>query len=237
MQSSSSPFLVNIVPLQNVVANSSGVDDVTTLKSQVANIQAMVNYDSKTLKGDILSAFTNGNPIQVVSPLNLSNVSLFQNGSDVSSGGSGSGSNLVNGETSIQLFNTTDMQSPAITFNVGGLQAGAFMGDGMFTVAGSGLFNANCIAQQFVTLSDQTVKDKIQKVEESVLPKFQGLGLYSYEYKNQKEPHPTIGLLAQEVEKEFPLCVKEIDGKKFIAYDGIVALLVKAVQELSKQNS
>jgi hypothetical protein len=69
MQSSSSPFLVNIVPLANVVTNTSGINQVTQLTNAVTNIQQMVNFDKKAIYTNYLGEFTAGNGIQLTSPL------------------------------------------------------------------------------------------------------------------------------------------------------------------------
>ena len=75
MQSSSSPFLVNIVPLANVNTNSSGIDPVGALTTSVGNIQKMVNFDTKTINTNFLGAYPGSCNIQVTSPLILCNAS------------------------------------------------------------------------------------------------------------------------------------------------------------------
>lgn len=73
MQSSSSPFLVNIVPLANVNTSSSGIDPVSVLTTSVGNIQKMVNFDTKTIQTNFLAAYPGSCNIQVNSPLVLCN--------------------------------------------------------------------------------------------------------------------------------------------------------------------
>jgi Chaperone of endosialidase len=73
MQSSSSPFLVNIVPLANVNTSSSGIDPVGALTTSVGNIQKMVNFDTKTINTNFLGAYPGSCNIQVTSPLILCN--------------------------------------------------------------------------------------------------------------------------------------------------------------------
>ena len=73
MQSSSSPFLVNIVPLANVNTSSSGIDPVGALTTSVGNIQKMVNFDTKTINTNFLGAYPGSSNIQVTSPLVLCN--------------------------------------------------------------------------------------------------------------------------------------------------------------------
>lgn len=76
MQSSSSPFLVNIIPLANVNTSSSGIDPVGALTTSVGNIQKMVNFDTKTINTNFLGAYPGSSNIQVTSPLVLCNASV-----------------------------------------------------------------------------------------------------------------------------------------------------------------
>jgi len=80
MQSSSSPFLVNIVPLANVNTSSSGIDPVGALATSVGNIQKMVNYDTKTINTNFLAAYPGSCNIQVTSPLVLCNATTVASG-------------------------------------------------------------------------------------------------------------------------------------------------------------
>ena len=81
MQSSSSPFLVNIVPLANVNTSSSGIDVVGALTTSVGNIQRMVNYDTKTINTNFLGAYPGSCNIQVTSPLVFCNAAAVSSGS------------------------------------------------------------------------------------------------------------------------------------------------------------
>jgi hypothetical protein len=92
MQSSSSPFLVNIVPLANVNTTLSGIDSLTSLTKGLTNMQSMVNFDKKAIFTNYLGAYPGSSNIQVTSPLVLSNVGITSNG--VSIGGSAYGSNI-----------------------------------------------------------------------------------------------------------------------------------------------
>jgi hypothetical protein len=83
MQNDVSKFVVNIVPLQNVNSNISGVSPVNILSNQVANIQKMVNFDQKRIYTNTLGSFTTGQSINVVSPLSLCNVGITSNGTTV----------------------------------------------------------------------------------------------------------------------------------------------------------
>ncbi len=107
MATNASPFIVNIVPLQNIPTNILGTVDVTALQSQVANLQTMVNTSNHTIYADAFSNFTPTNPyIDVYSGLNLSNVGIYSNGSAVTLTASGSSS-------------TSNTSTPSYTINKG----------------------------------------------------------------------------------------------------------------------
>ena len=97
------------------------------------------------------------------------------------------------------------------------------------TVNGSGTFSGICYAQQFVTLSDMLRKKDVREWRSSVLPDMITLHPYIFSYDTGYD----IGLMAQEVESVWPYLVKEGVKGKYVNYDGMVAMLVKAVQELA----
>jgi hypothetical protein len=97
------------------------------------------------------------------------------------------------------------------------------------TVNGSGTFSGICYAQQFVTLSDVLRKKDVREWRSSVLPDMNKLHPYIFSYDTGYD----IGLMAQEVESVWPYLVKEGVKGKYVNYDGMVAMLVKAVQELA----
>jgi len=102
--------------------------------------------------------------------------------------------------------------------------------------ATSGTFQT-CYAQQFVTLSDVLAKKDVRPLE-SVLNDIDKIQAYRFSYSSSAE---TLGLLAQEVEAVWPELVVGSSGlgpeKKYVNYDGVVAVLVKAVQELTEKIS
>ena len=87
MQSGLSPFLVNILPLQNIQSNTSGLDTTTQLSNTVDGLVQMVNFEQKRIYTDYLSAYSADASIQVLSPMNLNGVNI-----------TGGGSVLVNGD-------------------------------------------------------------------------------------------------------------------------------------------
>ena len=105
MQNDTSQFVVNIIPLQNIQSNTSGEDATFTLSNNVANIQQMVNFEQKRIYADFFSSYTPDGTIQVLSPMNMSDVPLTGNitGSNLTIVGSGTFTGTVSASGFITL--------------------------------------------------------------------------------------------------------------------------------------
>lgn len=105
MQNDTSQFVVNIIPLQNIQSNASGEDATFLLSNSVANIQQMVNFEQKRIYTDFLSAYTADGTIQVISPMNMSDVPLTGNitGSNLTIVGSGTFTGTVSASGFVTL--------------------------------------------------------------------------------------------------------------------------------------
>ena len=241
MQSGYSPFLVNIVPLQNVITNASGLDPTTSLSNSVADLQTAVNTSNRTIYTNFLSAYTTGGAITLESPLVLCNGTLVTGGTTVTTTTSvssiqGSGT-FINAGTTIDLgVGTTTIFQIGATGDVL-VQGGSEMRVSSMTFAAD-YINAStinvggtCFAQNFVTLSDSGVKSQISTLTD--VRGFDGIGTYRFKYTGGVEDE--IGLLAQEVEDVYPECVIENSGVKYIKYNALVALLVGSVRRLEER--
>lgn len=100
-------------------------------------------------------------------------------------------------------------------------------------INGSGTNNYN---------SDERLKKDIQPLGGSTLNKIESLGGYSYFWKKEEFPEKNfsadqqIGLIAQELEAQFPALVKTgDDGFKSVNYNGFTAVLLQAVKELNQK--
>jgi hypothetical protein len=211
MQNDTSQFVVNIIPLQNIQTNASGLDATTELSNAVANIQQMVNFEEKRVFTDYLSAYTTNGTIQVLSPMNMSDAPFTLSGVDFS-GASGGGSLTVSSLT------------------VGG----------NITINGSGSFTGSVSATSFITVSDRAAKTDIQNLEGSCIDRVKGLSPYRFRYSLGGEANvattPTVGLMAQEVETVLPEAVcLDTAGRRYVNYDSIVAVLLGAVKELQEE--
>jgi len=111
-----SNFILNIVDLNNTITNSSGLSATSALELAVGNIQKIVDFNKKQINVNAISNYDT-TPIQVLAPLNLSNVNLYQNGNlFVGGGGGGGGSSLSSGTTSLIINSTTTPTSIAFNF-------------------------------------------------------------------------------------------------------------------------
>lgn len=116
MATNASPFIVNIVPLQNIASDIRGTDATTVLQGQMANLQTMINTTTHTIFADTFSNFTPSNPyIDIVANLNLaSNVGLYSNSnlvylnttSSITASGSSTSFSLTSGSNTTGLTGT-----------------------------------------------------------------------------------------------------------------------------------
>jgi hypothetical protein len=100
----------------------------------------------------------------------------------------------------------------------------------MIASTGSAFAQTSCCP-----FSDENLKENIVPMK-NVLPKVLELQGYTYSWKKDgKDGRKDIGLLAQEVEKQFPEIVHEKDGYKQVDYQKMVAVLIEAVREQQGQ--
>ena len=61
MATNANAFLVNIVPLQGIatgIAGSADVAQIPNIQANLANLQSMVNYETKTISVDTIQSYT-----------------------------------------------------------------------------------------------------------------------------------------------------------------------------------
>jgi len=243
MQNDTSRFVRNIIPLQNIQSNVTGLNSVSALSNSLQNLQSMINYTTKTISADVITSFTTGGTIQVNSPLNLCNVALTSNGVIIGAAAAAAATGLVATDTSL-AFNVNSRPIMTIAssgnllyYDVSG-QATEFRVSSVVLKGDSATFSTitvgTCYAQQYVTLSDTLKKTNIREWRDTTLDKFNKIKPYAFTYSGNSAIN--VGLLAQEVASVFPECVKE-GQDKYVNYDSVVALLVGAVRELTARVS
>jgi hypothetical protein len=106
---------------------------------------------------------------------------------------------------------------------------------GGFGVAKSDLSNISNVgvitATDFNSTSDINLKENIKPLEDS-LNKVLQLNGVSFDWKETQQP--SVGVIAQELEKVFPELVKTGENKS-VNYNGLIGVLIEAVKEQQKQ--
>ena len=93
----------------------------------------------------------------------------------------------------------------------------------------------------FGTASDENMKNNIADYHASAMALISEMSVKTFLYKPEYQNHAVregtqIGLIAQAVEKHIPEAVKtKEDGMKTIQYEVLVAILIKALQEVYQQ--
>lgn len=221
MSGQPSPFVLNIIELQNVITSAGGANPVATLSNQVANLQQMVNYDLKRINVNSISNYDT-TPIQVYAPMNFCNVALTTNGTSVSGSGTsvstvGSGLNgtLLIGDVSTSLLL---QQSGVSSFFIGADCNATFVG--------------SVTAANFITSSDARKKKSVNRITdyETVLSSINGV---RFEWTETGEKD--IGVIAQDVLSVLPEAVVESEDGYKVAYMKIIPVLVEAVKSLQER--
>jgi hypothetical protein len=106
---------------------------------------------------------------------------------------------------------------------------------GGFGIAKSDLSNISNVgvitATDFNSTSDINLKENIRPIEDS-LNKVLQLNGVSFDWKETQQP--SVGVIAQEVEKVFPELVRTGENKS-VNYNGLIGVLIEAVKEQQKQ--
>ena len=228
MAANANSYVVNIVPLQGIASGITSSSDtagqITTIQESIANIQAMVNYDTKTVSADFITSFTEGNIIQFANDINLSTVSLYSNNVPISLNsadtmsslqitansyisGTANTINLVSaGNTALQI-NTS---SPSTTVNISGF---LHVSENAYVKT---LYQTSDRSQKTNILPFSTCLDDILKLEPC-----------TFNWLSSGESD--IGFIAQDVQKSWPSLTN--DGKT-IAYSRMIPLLIEGIREL-----
>lgn len=215
--------VLNIVELQNVVTSASGLNATAYLSNQIMNIQEMVNFEAKQINVNVISNF-NTNPIQFVSPVNFSNVSVTSGGTPLGTG------------TATQISTIGTLPNLGI-LTVGGptnsLELTQTSGTPFYiTQGGAANFSGTVSANNFVTTSDGRRKTDIRPITNytTILSSIQGV---HFRWNNSRESD--IGVIAQDLQRVLPEAVIEGPDGLQVAYMKLIPVLVEAVKELQER--
>jgi len=218
---SQSPYIVNIVELQNVVTNVQGTNtaaNIQSLQTAVENLQQMVMYDTKTIATDVLSNFTASNSITVAANMNFSNVNLYSNGTQ---------GYLNVGTTTYATTETTTSAGSFSTLSVSSLIS---LGANISTISVSSLFATYAYVQNLYQPSDQLLKTNLETFSTTVTDVLQ-LQPKRFEWKANGKSD--FGFIAQEVQSVWPeLVSRDPHGSLNLEYSKFIPLLLESIREL-----
>jgi hypothetical protein len=214
------------------VVTSNMIADLNITNSDVSTTAAIA-YSKLSLGNSIVNADIASGAAIAVSKLASSTISGVSLGSTLNSLTAGSfitysSGSTYNGSTGITV------SVAATTANTGNTIV-ARDSSGDFTAGTISVTNLTASqtvqAQDFNSTSDETLKTNITTVENG-LETIKSLRGVTFDWKiNQK---PSIGVIAQELEKVLPQLVKDGDPKT-VNYNGLIGVLIEAVKELSSE--
>lgn len=229
MATNANSYVVNIVPLQGIATGITSTADtagqIINLQTNVANIQSMVNYDSKTISADFITSFTEGNTIQITKNINLSSVSLYSNGIATSL-------NSVNTLSTLQFNSNSYISGTANSINFvsagnTALQINSTSPSTIVDISGFLYVSKNAYVNTLFQTSDRRQKTNVLPFS-TCLDDILKLEPCSFNWLNTGEPD--IGFIAQDVEKIWPSLTS--DGTS-IAYSRFIPLLLEGLRELN----
>jgi hypothetical protein len=236
MATNASPFVVNIVELQNIATSITGAAGgsagLSQVQQDVANIQQMVNYDTKTIAADVLSNFTNSFDIQVLANLNLSNSVIYSNSNLVSFGTSAETTSSLNASISSISFNIAGATPLELT-STGNLQftsSATYFSTGV-NIAGWLYVSESAFVKNLYQTSDKNKKTRVEPFFTTVNDV---LKLESRQFSWKSSGEPDIGFIAQEVQEVWPQLVEtDPNGSLGLAYSRFIPLLLESIRELN----
>lgn len=249
MATNANPFVVNIVELQNIsnsiTGSLGGSAGLSQVQLDVANIQEMVNYNTKTVATDVITNFTNGNDIQVLANLNLSNTSIYSN-SNITNLNTTSAQQTIQPINSLN-FNTlisTSATVSSISFIVAGqtpLQITStgtlkFMSSPTYFSTGVDITGFLYVSESAFVKNIYQTSDRRRKkcVEPFFTTVNDVLKLTPRKFEWTCVGEADLGFIAQEVQEHWPILVECDDsGNLGLAYSRFIPLLLESIRELN----
>jgi hypothetical protein len=235
MSTNANPYVVNIVPLQGIspgiTSSSDTAGQITSLQTSVANIQAMVDYNSKTVSADIIKSFTLGNKIQFTENINLSSVSLYSNDNLVSLN---TDPTINNSISSLQFTSSSYISGTASTISLTSagniaLQINSTGPSTIVDISGFLQVSEDAYVKTLYQTSDRSQKTNIMSFS-TCLDDILRLEPCTFNWIHTGKAD--IGFIAEDVEKSWPALTS--DGTS-IAYSRLIPLLLEGLRELDSR--
>ena len=219
MATNANPFIVNLVDLQNINTTITGVNTLSQLQTDVANIQEMVQFTTKTLAADTIKNFTEGQQVQIQGVSNIPTFSNSATGIDVQAN---SISFTVAGNTSLQLDPTGMLQftSSPTYFSTG------------VNIAGWLYVSESAFVKNLYQTSDRSFKTDIKPFFTTVNDV---LRLEPCKFTWKETGEQDLGFIAQDVQRVWPsLTIRNPqDDSLGLSYSRFIPLLLESIRELN----
>lgn len=121
----------------------------------------------------------------------------------------------------------TSAVTGAATFGSTVTATGALVTNGNFNAGGNIVAGGNVTA-----FSDERLKENIKPIENALV---RVSNLVGVQYTRKDSGEQQIGLIAQDVQKEFPEVVMQGDEYLSVAYGNLVSALIEAIKELNQK--
>jgi hypothetical protein len=239
MATNANPYVINIVPLQGIASGITSLDtasQITSLQTSVANLQGMVDYDSKTILADNIKNFTSDATIQVLSDINFSTGIIYTNNNLLSNTGSNiefSSNSYITGTQSTLSFVTAGNEILSI-LSTGTLQytsPPSSISTGM-NINGFLFVTRDAYVGTLYQRSDRNEKTNIKPFS-TCLDDILKLKSCSFDWITSGSPD--LGFIAQDVKETWPSLTS--DEGTSIAYSRFIPILLEGMRELHSRVS
>jgi hypothetical protein len=149
--------------------------------------------------------------------------------------------------TNIQSDGIVNIHGPSIKLDTAEMNLGTstyILGASQATInSGTVQFNTNQIFLKGIVKANDTIlassdinlKMNIEELS-NILDKIQDMRSVSFVRKNDKNKKREIGVIAQEIEKQYPeLVTTDDNGTKYVNYNGLAAVAIQAIKELKEE--
>lgn len=122
-------YVTSIQSPTDTITNAIGLNDIDSIRRNLGNVQSMVNFDTKTILTNVIAKFDKS-PIEVIDPINFTNLATAVGASF--GGLAGSGTSIRNGLTAVNVFSNLSTKGGVIQFVANSTVVAGFDSSGSF---------------------------------------------------------------------------------------------------------
>ena len=219
------------------ITTSSGVLTVGGAGGVVINsTSGVINLGNESVSGAINIGTAGGRTIQIgnnaSTAINLDANSFSIDANNASNINTSSGVLTIGGVGGVAINSTSGEINIGNESVTGAINIGTSNTARIITIGATN--TTSVTAYNFTVASDLMLKTNVTPLS-STLDKVLQLEGYKYNWKNSENNTTQIGLIAQEVEKQFPELVIQNTNFKSVNYLGMIAVLINAMKEQQQE--